>query len=105
MRSCTTSLAVLSLTVFLTGCNESGIESVQAIPDPAAIVAVNDLCPIMGGNVTKDGGTASWKGKTIGFCCPECIEQWEALSEADKETKLASADKNNASHDHDHAQH
>ena len=30
--------------------------------------------------------------KTVGFCCPGCIEKWDALTDAEKTEKLA-ADK------------
>jgi nitrosocyanin len=40
---------------------------------------INDTCPVMGGKVEKDTPyKIEYKGKTIGFCCPGCIEQFNA---------------------------
>ncbi len=45
----------------------------------------------MGGEVTDDGGSVDWDGKTVGFCCPGCVDDWNDLSDDDKSAKLASA--------------
>jgi len=35
---------------------------------------VNDICPVMGGAVSKDTPYKTiYKGKTIGFCCAGCV--------------------------------
>lgn len=40
---------------------------------------INDTCPVMGGKVDKDTPyKAEYNGKTIGFCCPGCIEKFNA---------------------------
>ena len=52
---------------------------------------MNANCPIMGSPVKADGGSADYNGKTVGFCCPGCIEKWTALSDEDKAKKLAEA--------------
>lgn len=54
-------------------------------------VAMNTNCPIMGSPVKPDGGSAEYNGKTVGFCCPGCVEKWTSLSEEDKAKKLAEA--------------
>ncbi len=36
----------------------------------------NSVCPIMGGEVDPEVQTASYQGKTIGFCCDGCIEKF-----------------------------
>ena len=42
-------------------------------------VIINDTCPVMGGKVNKDTPYKTvYKGKTIGFCCPGCIEKFKA---------------------------
>ena len=69
-----------------------------------ATVAVNDRCPMMGGKVTADGGSTVWKGKTIGFCCPECIDKWSALSDEEKQAKLDAAKEGGDAHQ-DHGDH
>jgi YHS domain-containing protein len=37
---------------------------------------VNKLCPITREDVDPKGKTVTYKGKTIGFCCEECIEKF-----------------------------
>lgn len=51
---------------------------------------VNAKCPIMGGDVdVKDGGSVPWKdGKKVGFCCPGCVDKWNALTDDEKTKKL-----------------
>ena len=38
---------------------------------------------------TSDSPTASYKGHTIGFCCPRCQSRWTASAEQAKDTILA----------------
>jgi YHS domain-containing protein len=35
---------------------------------------VNKKCPVSGDDVNVKGKTATYKGKTVGFCCDDCIE-------------------------------
>ena len=82
------------------GCDSS-------TPDTALGDPVNDHCPIMGGEVTADGGQAVWNGQVIGFCCPECQPAWEKLSDEEKSAKLAKAGDHSPEdgHSHDHGDH
>ncbi len=90
----------------LTGCAESEPMTEEAPAQAAAAaddhaahdhdgdhgeesVAMNANCPIMGSPVKPDGGSAEYNGKTVGFCCPGCVDKWTALSEEDKVKKLA----------------
>jgi len=56
---------------------------------------VNTKCPIMGGKVDPDKVpdklTRVFKGRKVGFCCGGCPKKWDALSDEEKETKLAAA--------------
>lgn len=59
---------------------------------PANAVAaapVNANCPIMGDPIESDGGTTTFMGHTVGFCCPKCIPKFEALDNAGKVAALA----------------
>lgn len=96
MRYLLASIVLMSLVV---GCAQSSSQ-----PTTESTVAVNSHCPIMGGDVTEDGGRAEWNGKTIGFCCPDCEPKWEALSDEEKAEKLAAADGGHAD-SHDHSDH
>lgn len=59
--------------------------------DASESVAMNANCPIMGSPVKPDGGSADYNGKTVGFCCPGCVDKWTELSDEDKAKKLAEA--------------
>jgi YHS domain-containing protein len=37
---------------------------------------VNKKCPISGEAVDPKGKTVTYKGKTVGFCCDDCIEKF-----------------------------
>ena len=40
---------------------------------------VNDTCPVMGGEVSKDTPhQATYRGKKVGFCCAGCVTAFEA---------------------------
>lgn len=94
MRILLSSLFTLSMAL-LVGCTDQTVEST------ASAKPVNDHCPIMGGDVTAAGGTIDWNGKTVGFCCPQCIDKWKALSDEEKAEALAHAGEEDSEHDHD----
>jgi len=46
-----------------------------AATQPTASAApVNKKCPVSGEDVDPKGKTVQYKGKTVGFCCDDCIE-------------------------------
>ena len=51
--------------------------------------AINDKCPDTGKPVDPQAGTTTWRGHTIGFCCPKCIKPFEAMSPKDKDDFVA----------------
>lgn len=85
------------------GCASRGGESGGAsagktsIPRSAdgSIVAVNAMCPAMPEHPVKkkldESVVRMYKGKVVGFCCSDCPEQWDAMSDADREKALAAA--------------
>lgn len=85
------------------GCSQPA--DTPAVSEEVVLTTVNTHCPIMGSKVTPDGGSVTWNDQTIGFCCPECIETWEGLSDEEKQSKLAEADHDHADGDHDHDAH
>ena len=56
---------------------------------------VNDICPISGDRVDKAtlpmNRIRQFKGRTIGFCSVECPEEWDELSDTEREEKLFEA--------------
>lgn len=83
--------ALLVPVVFLAlaGCQSSCKVAGGDGASPAMFV--NETCPIGKEPVTEDGGVAEHKGCKVGFCCPGCKEQWDAMSEADKDAFVAKA--------------
>jgi len=53
----------------------------------------NVRCPIMGLPINPDKVAGnlvrSYKGQNIAFCCAGCPAQWEKLTDAEKDAKLA----------------
>jgi hypothetical protein len=87
---------------FLAGCGEgetpsAAMATATTAAATSAIQIVNTKCPIMGNDVNAKELTAEnvreWNGKKVGFCCPPCIEEWEAMSDTEKAEKLASPPK------------
>ncbi|MDX2114807.1 MAG: hypothetical protein SFZ24_04190 [Planctomycetota bacterium] len=84
-------LAACSLGLAACQSSSSRVERAEGAKAP-----VNQVCPIMQdeGNthdVSAEAMTVVHRGKTVGFCCDHCIEEWNSLSDADKDAKLASA--------------
>jgi len=55
----------------------------------------NNRCPITGNKFDPKNVptnlTREWKGQKIGFCCPNCLPQWDKLSDKQKQAKLDAA--------------
>ena len=56
----------------------------------AAAKSVNGVCPVMGRLVTPTGGSATYGGQTIAFCCKGCIAKFQA--DPQKHMRLMRAD-------------
>jgi hypothetical protein len=54
---------------------------------------VNDRCPILGSPIDPDHVPANlirdYKGQKVAFCCAGCPAQWDKLTDAQKQAKLA----------------
>jgi len=53
----------------------------------------NDRCPIIGSPIDPDKVPENlireYKGQKVAFCCAGCPEQWDKLTDAQKQAKLA----------------
>ncbi len=74
-------LPALLLVLTFAGCNGDGEE---ATSQPASMGALNDTCPIMGGDVDPNADTVSYNGVTVGFCCNGCPAKFNAWSDQQK---------------------
>ncbi|MBL0869035.1 MAG: hypothetical protein IBJ18_00485 [Phycisphaerales bacterium] len=102
-RAIVATVLTVCLSAGLSGCKsqggaDSGASSAKsAIPRAAdgSIVAVNAMCPAMPEHPVKkkldESVVRVYKGKVVGFCCSDCPEQWDAMSDADREKALAAA--------------
>ncbi len=107
MRIVVTATFLWSVWVLLPGCRGPVTETSESTTgvsgnSQAAVRPVNLNCPIMGGQVTPEGGTVTWNGQIIGFCCEECSEKWAALSDEEKAAALADAGSGPEDNGHEH---
>ncbi len=77
--------AIAAGAVVLWGCQTEKATKTSTV----SMGAVNDTCPGSGKPVKASAGTATWRGKTIGFCCPNCVAPWNAMSGKDKDAFVA----------------
>lgn len=52
---------------------------------------INTKCVISGEALKADSPTVDYMGKKIGFCCDHCVENWNKMSDAEKQAKLGAA--------------
>lgn len=50
---------------------------------------INTKCPISGEDLDGKGPTVDYHGKTIGFCCNNCVKKFNAMDDATKEAKVS----------------
>jgi YHS domain-containing protein len=53
-----------------------GKETMNMSADP--VKAWNAVCPVLGNKVSATTTSVKYKGKVIGFCCPDCIAKFKA---------------------------
>lgn len=64
----------------LTDASGTGGANSAAAPQP-----INDFCPVLGNAVPDGAVTLTWKGHTIGFCCPGCDTEFDGWSDQKKQ--------------------
>ena len=98
----------LLLLAISAGCTKPDAADSEANTEASqvALSSVNTHCPMMGEEIDPEV-TAQWQGKTVAFCCAECIPDWNALSDEEKQMKLHAADgEDHTGHEHgDHGSH
>ena len=82
-------LALLPLASLAACGTETSVTSESMTKAAAAVGSVNGLCPVMERLVTKEGGSADYKGQKVAFCCAGCVgkfnenpEKWVAMMKA-----------------------
>jgi len=57
----------------------------------ASAGAMNATCPISGEAVAGSTVHVAYKGQEVAFCCEGCAKKWSAMTDAQKDAKLAAA--------------
>lgn len=91
LRLCT---LLAAATLAAAGCEKSsttnsGTQGGAKTAQTASMGAIsNKRCPMVPADPINPKVTTSFKGKTVGFCCPGCIEDWDRLTEDQKQARL-----------------
>lgn len=82
-------LIVAAVLVGLLGACASHPPSGPAAPRTAQATAhpINQTCPILHASVDPDI-TVNYKGRLVGFCCSECIDDWARMGDDLKDRRL-----------------
>jgi hypothetical protein len=74
----------------LGACNSDQKKTETKAEGSMAVKADNTVCPFSGEAVNPSVAPAAYKGKHVGFCCPNCKGKFEKMSDAEKDAKVAS---------------
>lgn len=69
------------------------VAAAAVVPAAKDAACINTVCPIGGHKLDGDALKVSYKGKTIGLCCPDCLDEMNKMSEAQRDEVLAKASK------------
>lgn len=67
---------VLAIALALGLSAACGLAADKKKPATTQAAIVNKKCPISGDDVDPKVKTVNYKGKTVGFCCEECIDKF-----------------------------
>ena len=84
-----TATAAMALSAGLTACSTTD-DYASDEGSAAQVSMVNTTCPFTGEDIDATM-TVAYKGETVGFCCGNCMDKWDELSDEEKAEKLASA--------------
>jgi hypothetical protein len=93
-----TGIALAFALPFLGGCEKESTgkrETKQTPVSQAKSKFINTRCPIMGTPINPDkvpeNLTRVFKGQKVAFCCGGCPDEWDKLTDKEKEAKLKEA--------------
>ncbi len=75
--------------IALAGCESDESDDMATTQASVSMGAINDTCPIMGGDIDPSASMADFGGAKVGFCCGACINKWNAWSDAQKRDFVA----------------
>lgn len=70
--------------LMLSGCQSGSSSRAQS-----SAGLVNSKCPMVPGDPIDPSVTVDYKGQKVGFCCAGCIHEWDQLTDAQKDARLA----------------
>ena len=71
------------------GCESDGSDDMATTQASASMGAINDTCPIMGGDIDPKAAMVDFGSAKVGFCCDGCVNKWNAWSDAQKRDFVA----------------
>ena len=76
MRVCVSlfCFVLMAGSVALIAAEKPADKPVATQPAATQPAPVNKKCPVTGEDVNPKGKTVQYKGKTVGFCCDDCID-------------------------------
>lgn len=70
---------------FSSGCSS------QPTTNATNMAVVNSHCPIQPDDPINPSVTTTWKGQKVAFCCPGCIDEWDAKTDDQKAAAISKA--------------
>ena len=92
IRSLIRTLSAILITgaaITFVGCESDDSGDMATTQASASMGAINDTCPIMGGDIDPNAMMADFGGTKVGFCCGKCINKWNAWSDTQKRDYVA----------------
>jgi hypothetical protein len=68
-----------------------GACSSTAAKTSTSATMANTTCPVSNEALGKDACTTTYDGKTVGFCCKNCMTKFNGMSDAEKKAKVTAA--------------
>jgi len=83
---------IVPVLLVASGCASSGGAASSARAADSG-KPVNAACPMMPEHEVPQSGAATvvYKGQTVGFCCSDCVDGWQSLSDSEKGKALREA--------------
>lgn len=89
MKAMTAAVSMLALVA----CSSSPKAEKESAAVVSASAPVNKYCVLMPDHEVdaKNPVTVDYKGQKVGFCCEDCIDGWQQMSDAKKDAMLKKA--------------
>ena len=67
----------------------------EKLKEEAAVLAlgpaINESCPLTTQPVDEELNPTAWRGMSIGFCSQQCADDWDRLSDYEREMAMSDA--------------